>query len=229
MKDTLRQNEFEKIQFNSKDGLLMTADYYPIANPKALILLCHRSHCNRGEYRETAPKLNALGFSALAIDQRSGMKVFGVINETSALAKDQGLPTGYLDARQDIEAAVDYAFELNGHSPIIILGSSYSASLALLIATTSDKIRAVMAFSPGEYLKNVIVADEIKTLAVPVFATGAMKEMEDVNSVMRHIDPAYVTLFTPQVNGFHGSKTLWNSVEGYETYWKALEQFITSI
>jgi len=61
----------KKITFKSTDGLLMTADYYQVKAHKGIILLCHRSHCNRAEYRETAPKLNALGYSCLAIDQRS--------------------------------------------------------------------------------------------------------------------------------------------------------------
>ncbi len=134
MKKKTARKTFKTIHFPSKDGLRITADVYPVDQPKGLILLCHRSHCNRGEYRETAPKFNTLGFSCLAIDQRSGMKVFGVINETSALAKQKGLGTGYLDAKKDIEAAVSYAFIMNNNKPIIILGSSYSASLALLIS-----------------------------------------------------------------------------------------------
>jgi hypothetical protein len=43
------------------------------------------------------------------------MKVFGVIDETSALAKQKRLPTGYLDAKQDITTAVDCANVLNGN------------------------------------------------------------------------------------------------------------------
>ena len=66
----LQQNNFETLQFKSKDGLRITADYYSVDHPKGLILLCHRSHCNRGEYRETAPKLNKSGFSCLAVDQQ---------------------------------------------------------------------------------------------------------------------------------------------------------------
>jgi len=187
-------NNFETVQFKSKDGLLITADLYPVDHPKNLILLCHRSHCNRGEYRETAPKLNQLGFSCLAIDQRSGMKVFGVINETSALAKQSGMPTGYLDAKQNIEAAVDYAYEQNGNTPIIILGSSYSASLALLISTETEKIKAVIAFSPGEFLKNVKLAEEIKSLTKPIFVTGAKKEIDEVSKVIRYVNPNAVDL-----------------------------------
>ena len=90
---------YKKINFKSKDGLKITADYYEIKNPKGFMLLCHRSHCNRAEYRETAPKFNKLGYSCLAIDQRSGMKVFGEVNETKIRAKEKGLSTGYLDVR----------------------------------------------------------------------------------------------------------------------------------
>ena len=79
---------YVKIKFSSIDGLRITADHYEIENPDGFILLCHRSHCNRAEYRETAPKLNKLGFSCLAIDQRSGMKVFGENNETKNRARD---------------------------------------------------------------------------------------------------------------------------------------------
>jgi alpha-beta hydrolase superfamily lysophospholipase len=223
------QNNFETLQFKSKDGLLITADFYSVEQSKNLILLCHRSHCNRGEYRETAPKLNKLGFSCLAIDQRSGMKVFGVINETSALAKQNGLATGYLDAKQDIESAVNYAYELNDKRPIIILGSSYSASLALLISTETDRIKAVVVFSPGEYLKDVKLAEEIKSLAKPIFATGARKEIGEASKVLRFVNSKHITLFKPKVDGFHGSKTLWESVEGHETFWASLEPFLSKV
>lgn len=229
MKQEALQKNFETLQFKSKDGLLITADWYAVKPSQNLILLCHRSHCNRGEYRETAPKLTTLGFSCLAIDQRSGMKVFGVVNETSARAKQQGLATGYLDAQQDIEAAVHYAYELNGNKPIIILGSSYSASLALLVSPATDKIKAVVVFSPGEYLKGVNLAEAIKSLAKPIFATAARQEIGATRNVLRLINSQHLTVFKPEVDGFHGSKTLWESVAGHETFWHSLEQFLSKV
>lgn len=226
---TSPKSPFEARQFKSNDGLLISADFYPAAHAKDLILLCHRSHCNRGEYRETAPKLNGLGYACLAIDQRSGMKIFGVTNETSLRARQKGLATGYLDARPDIEAAIDHAYELNRRKPIILFGSSYSASLALWIATQTDKVKAVIVFSPGEYLKKVTLAEEIRMLDKPTFVTGAKKEIAEINRLFRFVNPKVVTLFKPKVEGFHGSKTLWESVEGYETYWEALEMFLSGL
>ena len=220
---------YNTIQFPSKDGLTITADMYAIPKPKDYILLCHRSHCNRAEYRETAPKPNALGYSCLAIDQRSGMKVFGETNETSTLAKQKGLATGYLDAKPDIKAAVDFLYEKNNKQPIIILGSSYSAALALLIAAKTDKIKAVVTFSPGEHLKGINLAEEIKSLDKPTFITAAKKEIEEASQVVRHVNSSHITQFKPKVEGFHGSKTLWKSVKGYESYWRASEKFLLSL
>ena len=95
------------IEFKSKDGLTITANEYKAENPRDYIVLCHRSHFNRGEYQETAPKLKKLGFSCLAIDQRSGMQVLGVKNETYARAKEQGMNTGYYSAKLDMTSEED--------------------------------------------------------------------------------------------------------------------------
>jgi alpha-beta hydrolase superfamily lysophospholipase len=220
---------FKKVYFKSSDGLKITADYYPVEKLRGLILLCHRSHCNRGEYRETAPKLNRLGFSCLAIDQRSGMKVFGVTNETKRLAAEKGLPTGYLDAKADIKAAIDFSYELNNKKPVILFGSSYSASLCLLISTETNKIKATIAFSPGEYLKGINLSEEIKYIDKPTFVTSPKKEIDQLTDVMKNVRSKFVYHFKPVVEGFHGSKTLWESVKGYETFWKPLEEFLERI
>ena len=207
----------------------MTADLYEVDKPKGFILLCHRSHCNRAEYRETAPQLNELGYLCLAIDQRSGMKVFGETNETKDRAKSKGLATGYLDAKQDIEAAIDYAYELNDKNKIILLGSSYSASVALLVSTQTDKIKATIAYSPGEYLKGINLANEIKRIDKPTYVTSPKTEIKQVTDITKNLSPKLLTHFIPAVDGFHGSKTLWKEVDGHETYWKSLENFLKKL
>ena len=214
------------VHFKSKDGLQITADLYLTDKPRGFILLCHMGFFNRGEYKDTAPKLNALGFSCMAIDQRSGMKAYGVKNETSALAKQQKLPTGYLDAKQDVEAGIDYLFKLDHSKPVILVGSSYSASLALLIASENDKVKAVAAFSPDEYLKKTNLAESIRGLAKPAYVTSAKKEIKEKAKVIRFVNPKYITDFKPKVEGFHGTKVLWDSTEGNEGYWKSFKKFL---
>lgn len=218
--------EFKTVQFPSADGLMITADLYAAQKPKGFILLCHRSHFNRGEYREAGPKLAALGFTCMAIDQRSGMNVLGVMNETSTLAKKKRLPTGYLDARPDIEAAVDYLYKKSHRQPVIVMGSSYSASLALLLAKDSDKIGAVIGFSPGEYLKGIPLAESIKGLVKPVYVTSAKKEATDVRKLMRYVGTQYKTQFKPKHEGAHGARVLWKATSGHEEYWHSLNRFL---
>ena len=83
--------DFKTINFPSKDGLSITADLYLIKEAKDIILLCHQAGFSRGEYVETAKRLNKLGYSCLAIDQRSGKVVNGIVNQTAKLAIEKGV------------------------------------------------------------------------------------------------------------------------------------------
>jgi len=158
------------------------------------------------------------------------MKVLGTTNETYARAKQQGLETGYVAAKPDIEAAVAYLYGKNHNKPIILLGSSYSASVALLVAVeNSTMIKAVIAFSPGEYLKNIDVAQSISAMEIPVFVTSAKKEASDTAKLTASINPKFVTQYTPSSEGAHGARSLWAKTPGSQEYWRALEEFLTSL
>jgi len=230
-KQTAYQNNIiqdKTITFPSKDGLIITADLYQIENSKAFILLCHQAGFSRGEYIDTAKKLNKLGYSCLAIDQRSGKSANNISNETAKRAKEKGLKTKYLDAKQDIEAAIDYSYKLNKDQPIIIVGSSYSASLVLLIAQSNNKVKAVASFSPGEYLKGINLAESISDLTKPVFVTSSKSETKKTANVVKNIKTK-VAHFKPEVKGIHGSRALWNNTNGNESYWKAFSSFLSNI
>ncbi|HJR56536.1 MAG TPA: alpha/beta hydrolase [Rhizomicrobium sp.] len=216
----------KEITFPSKDGLSIRADFYEAKRQKDFLVLCHRSHFNRGEYKDISQRLAAEGFSCLAIDQRSGMNVLGYINETSTLAKKKKLPTGYSDAKQDIEAAVDYAFKKNHSKPVILVGSSYSASLSLLIAKGSGKVKMVAVFSLGEYLKGTDLSKTIKDFSKPIFATSAKKEIADMKRLFRYVGKNHISYFLPKVDGFHGAKSLWPTSAGNEKYWESLLGFL---
>lgn len=214
------------IEFPSKDRLTITADLYEVETPKSTILLCHQAGYSRGEYIKTASKLNELGYSCMAIDQRSGKGVNNITNETSIRAKEQGLSTSYLDAKQDIEAAIDYLFDKNKGKPIIIVGSSYSASLVLLIGKDNSKVKAVVAFSPGEYIKSVNVTSQISDYNKPVFVTSSNAETPNVEELVSGIFSDYLRHYKPNEKGIHGSRALWKSTNGSEGYWKAFGQFL---
>ena len=107
------------VTFYAIDSVQITADTYFIDNVEPTILLCHQAGFSRGEYVKTAKKLNELGFSCLAIDQRSGKEVNGIINKTAIDADKKLMNVGYIGAKKDIEAALDYLYNINGNKPII--------------------------------------------------------------------------------------------------------------
>jgi pimeloyl-ACP methyl ester carboxylesterase len=229
VKEKIQALEKETITFPSKDSIPITADVYKIKEAPITILLCHQAGYSRGEYKDSAIELNKLGYSVLAIDQRSGNTVNNINNQTAIAAKIKGLGLTYLDAKQDIEAAIDYIYEQNGGRKILLVGSSYSSSLALLIGVNNSKIKAVAAFSPGEYFKGIDINKSISGYKKPVFVTSSLTESVAAKTLVDKIKPIYLTQFIPKVKGIHGSRALWKTTEGNETYWNSFKSFLSSL
>ncbi|HEY9125136.1 MAG TPA: dienelactone hydrolase family protein [Bacteroidales bacterium] len=218
------------ITFPSKDSLTITADYYE-ADPKApFILLFHQAGSSRGEFTEIAPRFVKLGYNCLAVDLRSGNETKYVINQTALKAKSQKKPTKYLNAALDMQAAIEYASN-KSRKPVVVLGSSYSASLGLLLAKTNPQISAVIAFSPGEYFeKENFTRDSIAGLDIPIFAASAKDEYKYLTALFGKVNRINYTLFCPSKgNGEHGAKALWTESPENGEYWLALMLFINQI
>ena len=225
--------ETSTVTFPTTDNLSMTGDLYWTGDAKApFILLFHQADYSRGEYLEIAPKLNALGYNCLAVDQRSGGATNGVINETYKSAKAAGLPTGYQDAYPDLESALAYVVGNYAPKQLIVWGSSYSSSLALILASEHpDEISAVLAFSPGEYFKldGKQVADYAANITQPAFITSAKSEEKSWRGIADQIKTSGSVFFLPQENGRHGSSALFEKTPNHAEYWTAVEAFLTSI
>ncbi|MDX1956981.1 MAG: hypothetical protein SFU98_00315 [Leptospiraceae bacterium] len=139
------------------------------------------------------------------------------------------MKTGYIDARPDIESGILKSFSLNKSKKIILLGSSYSASLALLVGTNtqySKMISSILAFSPGEYLKGISLLTELKNLSIPIFLTSSKKESSDLVTLCDSIPKKYKTIFKPVTEGFHGSRVLHHKTPDCKNYWEAVKQFL---
>lgn len=219
----------QTVTFPSLDEVTITADKYVVSTQKPYLILLHQAGYSRGEYRETAPKLANLGFNCLAVDLRSGNEVNFVKNQTAKDAAKKGKPNGYLDAQQDITAAINYVAGIS-NKPIILVGSSYSASLALVEATNNFKVKALVVFSPGEYFNEELnVKKTTSMLYVPVLATSSRMEFEPMKKMLNHLKPKHLTLFKPSKEGVHGSRALWESNPNHEEYWMALTQFFSQL
>lgn len=207
------------------DGVTVFATRGEPARPKALVLLFHQAGSGRGEYATIAPRLNAAGYATLAIDQRAGGNLFGR-NETVARL---GRSAGYLEAEHDLEAA--FAWGRKRRLPIILWGSSYSAALVFrLAARHPGEAKAVLAFSPGEYLGR---PDAVRRAAVginvPIFVTSAADrgEIAAARAVLAASPSATKVQFTPHA-GVHGSATLITArnPKGAAENWRAVAAFL---
>lgn len=225
--------QFETITFPSLDGLEITADLYAPRADRAtpLIVLFHQAGWSRGEYRELAPWLNQNGFNCLAIDQRSGHEVNDTPNATAARAKAAGKGTTYIDAQQDLVAALAYARANLATGPVIAWGSSYSAGLVLVVAGTQPElVDAVLSFSPGEYFSDLGRPDNWVTntaagIKAPVFVTSARSERENWQGIYAAIRSAKAS-FVPNTKGNHGSRALWAKFVDSAGYRQAVETFL---
>lgn len=218
------------ITFPSQDGLILTADLYESKTDDPYMLLFHQAGYSRGEYRETAEKFVKFGYNCLAVDLRSGGEVNFIHNKTAEVAYEKGLPTDYIDARQDMQAAVEFCYKLS-NKPVIVVGSSYSASLSLILAKENSHIKAVIVFSPGEYFENKnMIRETIQGLSKPVFAASSLSEYTYMKDLFSKIDQTALTLFKPSKGeGIHGSKALWQNNESNNEYWLALMLFFSHL
>ncbi len=227
-------SSFQQLTFASEDGLTVTADLYKnvAAEGAPFIVLCHQAGWSRGEYREIAPKLNALGFNCLAIDQRSGNAV-GVKNMTVQAAKKAGKATEFVDAEQDIVAALKWAKQRNPDSKIILWGSSYSSALSLRIAGEHPELLdGVLAFAPGEYFARLgkpkdWIARSAKNITVPAFITSAKAEARNWKSIFDAIPGNSKVKFLPRTTGNHGSRALWERFSDHADYWTSVKEFLS--
>jgi dienelactone hydrolase len=217
------------INFPSLDGLPITADLYEGKKSDPYLILFHQARFSRGEYKETAEKFLKLGYNCLAVDQRSGNEVNFVKNKTAEAAAEKGLPTEYLDAKQDMQAAINYVSKISD-KPVVLFGSSYSASLCLILAKENENVKAVIAFSPGEYFNNLSIAKTIHGIKIPIFAASSSDEFPYMKNMFDTAGLKNANLFKPSKGkGIHGSKALWENNPENNEYWLALMMFFSQL
>jgi dienelactone hydrolase len=115
---------------------------------------------------------------------------------------------------------------------ILVWGSSYSAALVFLLAAEHhNEIKAILAFSPGEYLRgSTTVRKAAAQVSIPIFVTSAKdpKEIAVAKSILDVSPSGEKSQFIPQVAGVHGSSTPREdqNPDGAEENWAAVKQFL---
>ncbi len=221
----------EPVEFASLDELAISAIIYKVDPGAPTILLCHQARYNKAEYEGTAEKLNTLGYNCIAIDQRSGGPIRDKENETHQRAADAGKGVEYLDAEQDIIAAIDYTSD-RFTGPLVLWGSSYSSTLALYQGIANEKVAAVVSFSPGNYFaeEKGSLVEMLEGFEKPFFLTSSLEEAPELTNLLAKVElNEHQVQFKPEGAGYHGSKALWEGQPGGEEYWSAIESFLSDL
>jgi len=218
------------VTLTSADGLRVTADEYIIEPGNPYILLFHEQGSSRGEFKTIARRLCKLDYNCLAVDLRNGGNSNFVSNESAKEFNKSDLESGFRGIEMDVVAAINYAFE-KSELPVVLFGSGANGSLSLKIAVTNEKVRAVVALSPGEYfLPEIKIQDTITTLQKPVFISSSKAEFPYVSELASSINENYISLFEPkQGPGDRGTASLSLDYEQNTEYWIALILFFKEL
>lgn len=227
--EDLTYHAVQEVSLQAEDGVKVHGvRYRPEQKGKVVCLMFHRAGSNAAEYKDIAPKLVAKGIECLAIDQRVGGDLWGRENKT---AKESGKTDWkYEHAYLDMMAAYNWA-KNRQFTKIVIWGSSYSASLALKLAS-ENQVTAVVAFSPGEYFADKTQVARwnslVKTACLFAFTK---KEAMDGGYSLYQAAPKVIErkndVLIARDEGVHGSETLLQekSPRGFGYYWNALWSF----
>jgi len=222
----------QKVTFASSDGIEIRGDLYETEDQSNdYFLLFHQEKSSRGESKDIATRLIKLGYNCLAVDLRSGKECNFILNETAQNAQTKGISPKLLDSEKDIEASISYLAQKDSLANIYLLGSSFSASLSLKEAIENSLVKAVVAYSPGEYFgEELKIKDVISNINKPVYVGCAKSEVKYVSELLSNIKHRKIAIFHPNYGeGEHGSKALsWES-EARNEYWLDLLLFLKKL
>ncbi len=220
----------EKVYFKASDGLRITADLYLKDKKLPFILLFHQVGSSRGEYNQIAQKLLHLDYNCLAVDLRSGGEMNYVQNETAAFALQNNFKHSMYDSRLDIEAAIRYVSTYNTKG-VILMGSSFSASLCMIEGKSNDRVGAIIALSPGEFFTTEIsVRDELRNFNKFIFVSATSKESGYVLKLLDYVPSDRKSVFSAKDgNESYGSAILSNDTKDGRECWMQLSLFFKKI
>lgn len=213
------------VTLKAADGALVHGWHHPGAGP--LILLFHQAAGSAAEYDDIGLRLYAMGYSVLAIDARAGGDMFGRPNTTAQAFKDVG--RDWIQALPDLEAALAWSKGQRDGQRVVLWGSSYSAALAFLLAAKHpDRVAAVLAFSPGEYLKTQkgAVARAVVHTKSPIFLMTPSKEAKTVAPILEALKGKRASVHVLD-SAVHGSSALIaKRCKGAAKNWKPVLAFL---
>jgi hypothetical protein len=204
----------EVVYFYSADSAKIRGDLYLRDYSLPFMILCHGETADRSEFYSIAPRLLNFNYNCLAIDMgTSGSRNYSLAGTQTSL-----------------HAAITYVRRFNS-LPVILFGSSCSASLCLLESAANPNIRAIVALSPGEYFQpGIIMSDAVEKINQPVFICGNRAEFSYLQKMVEKLPAGKLTLFQPEKGkGVHGAAALTGNDITRDEYWFALLMFFKKL
>ena len=220
-------------RFPAGDSVQIVADVYRGAAPSAptILLFPQGGGSARGEYRLIVPRLLGEGYNVIAADVRGGGARFGEPSRAPAVGDD----FSYCAALGEVDAAVGLARARGFTGPLVLWGSSYTATLALQVGSRrSADVAAVLAFSPasGEPMAGCEPEPYVGWLArtgVPTLVLRPRVELADSAraAALEAMRRDGATVFVAE-QGVHGSSMLDSTRTRASTapQWKAVLDFL---
>jgi len=154
----------QKVAFVTSDGVRIVGNYYPIENPRAVVLFLHMMPATKESWDTLARTLQEKDTASLAIDLRGHGESAEVKSEKSKVKRLDYKTFTYEDRQRhelDVEAAIEWLQQEQGFSldKVRLAGASIGANLTLQALAMHREIKQGVALSPGNY------RGEVKPLA----------------------------------------------------------------
>jgi len=218
-----------EIEFKASDGLLVTANLYQSRKSNPFIILFHQEQSCKGEFEPIISRFIKLNYNCLAVDLRTGADVGFEKNKTAARAKEEDYSISINQSFRDIEAAIDYVFQLSGKE-ISLYGSASSANLALIAGKNNENVNAVVAFSPGEYLT---FENDLKSILSnypkPIFVAVTAEEFPYFSDIEGFPGNNKILFKPTKGKGLRGTGALLKENPTRDEYWLSLLLFFKSL
>ena len=213
------------------EDITVHANLYEVNANAPVILLCHQFGWNKFEYADIAPRLNEMGFNALAVDLTGGGSFQNHNNETVQGRGDIDR-TKLLDfAEEELEATINYLHK-RYQKKVTVWGSSYSATLVIFAAERNRHVNASISFSGFNHFQDQRPQLEtiIPKIKKPMFMTSSKSEASIMTEILKDIKLRKQQYhFIPQGGGEHGAKALWNSKDDASEYWTEITAFLKEV
>jgi pimeloyl-ACP methyl ester carboxylesterase len=136
--------EFENVSFRTADGLKLEGWFVPAPSAKGTIVYCHGYGENRGQCLMLLQDLHKMPYNVLAFDFRG-----------HGTSEGHTVTFGHREV-EDIKAACAEAQRLGDGAPVLIVGVSYGAGVALQSLSQVPYVAGVWADSAFAELDDIV-------------------------------------------------------------------------